>query len=222
MCFFKKKKYVPAQIDIKRDEWQPIIDYVEGNMSVVKFQYLFKTSQSLQNVLSLPMNTQYTFLKPHGYNYYNFFQNDYTFKDKSWNRISTKASLQGELMRFLDEYHVSYTPYEKYKEDASFLLEIQPSWVDILDDKLLEDVMNSIPKNLSKTKRIEMGKARIKELFRYDNTYPRWVQEAEWPIVNGKPLVFSHREHVKGDDYHFLYHFYDPDTKEETIVEQFS
>ena len=87
---------------------------------------------------------------------------------------------------------------------------------------LLKPLIESIPKDLSKTKRVAMGKEKIRALFRYDKSYPRWIQGAEWPIVNGKPLVFSHQERIKGDDWHVLYYFYDPDTKEQTVVEQFS
>lgn len=64
---------------------------------------------------------------------------------------------------------------------------------------LLKPLIESIPKDLSKTKRVAMGKEKIRALFRYDKSYPRWIQGAEWPIVNGKPLVFSHQERIKGD-----------------------
>ena len=102
------------------------------------------------------------------------------------------------------------------------MLDIQPSWVDCQDDSILEPIINSIPKDLSKTKRIAMGKEKIRALFRYDKTYPRWIQGAEWPIVNGKPLVFSHQERAKGEDWRVLYYLYDPYTKEQTVVEQFT
>ncbi|MGN1040889.1 MAG: hypothetical protein ACI4QL_05620 [Candidatus Fimimonas sp.] len=132
-----------------------------------------------------------------------------------------QSALQGELERYLDCFSVPYTHYPKYEEDCKFLLSLLPTWLDIDDDEIFQQIMDGIPADLPKTKRIAMGKAKIKEMFRYDKTYPRWEQEPEWPIVNGKPLVFSHQQKVKGDDFHFCYFFYNPDTKEETVVEQF-
>ncbi len=217
MCFFRKKYEPPIE------NVQPILDYVEGRMSATEFQRLFKTDRQLQLTLLTKLDVKWGFLRNYCYNLYDFLNKEYFFRKDNWNSVRMRSVLQDVLSAFLDNFKISYTKYPKYAEDYSFLLDIQPSWIGVVtDDKLLEDVMHSIPKNLSKTKRIEMGKAKIKELFKYDKTYPRWIQGAEWPIVNGKPLVFSHRERVKGDDYHYLYHFYDPDTKEETIVEQFS
>lgn len=112
--------------------------------------------------------------------------------------------------------------FEKYSHNYDFLLDIQPTWLDIDDDCILHQILDEIPKTLSKTQRVKLGKEKVKELFKYDKTYPRWIQNPEWPIAHGKPLVFSHQEKVKGDDCHNYYYFYDEDTKEETIIEQFS
>ena len=65
-----------------------------------------------------------------------------------------------------------------------------------------------------------MGEAELKKLFRYDKTYPRWVQDPEWPIVNGKPLVFSHQSKGKKGDERVYYYFYDPETQMETVIAQ--
>lgn len=214
MCFKFFNRFNP--------NYKPIVDYVEGRMSVAEFQHLFETDKTLQNTLKKRMSKRYTCYREYNYNLYTFFKNYYFYKNRNWDTIRRRGALQGELMRFLDEYAISYKAYEKYKEDRSFLIDIQPSWADCQDDSILESIINSIPEDLSKTKRIAMGKEKIRELFRYDKTFPRWIQEAEWPIVNGKPLVFSHQERIKGDDWHVLYYFYDPDTKEQTVVEQFS
>lgn len=201
---------------------QPILDYVEGRMPVTEFQHLFETNKGLRNLLKTRICPWYTFLKDYNYNLLDLFENYFDYKGKNWDTILNRASIQGDLMLFLDDQKIPYTKFEKYDEERQLLLDIQPSWLDCQDDSILEPLIESIPKDLSKTKRIAMGKEKIKALFRYDKSYPRWIQEAEWPFVNGKPLVFSHQERIKGDDWHVLYYFYDPDTKEQTVVEQFS
>lgn len=208
------------RVNVKKD-FQPIVDYVEGRISITEFQYLFETDKSLQRTLRLSMDKRYTFLKPYNYNYYEFFKNYYNYKDKNWNTIVNRAGIQGELMRFLDEYSIIYNAYSKYKEEYGFLIDIQPSWAFTNDDTILQTIIESIPKDLSKTKRISIGKEKVRSLFKYDKTYPRWVQSPEWPIVNGKPLVFSHQEKAKGGDIRTYYYFYNEDTKEETVIEQF-
>ena len=130
--------------------------------------------------------------------------------------------MQGELQRFLNYIGITYNSYSKYKDDYTFLLKIQPSWLDIDDDCIFQQIMQEIPQDLPKTQRIKLGKEKIKAMFKYDKTYPRWIQDPEWPIVNGKPLVFSHQKRVKDEDFHTLYYFYDEDTKEVTVIEQFS
>lgn len=204
-----------------KKDFQTILDYVEGRMSITEFQRLFDTDKSLQSTLKLPMDKKYTFLKLYGYNYYNFFKNYYDYKDRNWNTIANRYGIQAELKRLLDEYGISYNALSKYKEEYGFLIDIQPVWTFSNDDSILQPVIDSIPKDLPKTKRVAIGKEKIKALFKYDKTYPRWVQGAEWPIVNGKPLVFSRQEKAKGGDIRTYYYFYDEDTKEETVIEQF-
>mgnify|MGYP001623094237 CR=1 FL=1 len=201
--------------------FQPILDYVEGRMSITEFQFLFETDKSLQRTLKLPMDKKYTCYKRYNYNLFDLFKNYYDYKGKSWNIFANRSSIQGELVRLLEDYNISYHIYSKYKEEYRFLLQIQPDYIDCQDDSILQPIIDSIPKDLSKTKRIAMGKEKVKALFKYDKTYPRWVQGAEWPIVNGKPLVFSHQKKAKGGDIRTYYYFYDPDTKEQTVVEQF-
>ena len=46
------------------------------------------------------------------------------------------------------------------------------------------------------------------------------IQSPEWPIVNGKPLVFRGQSKEKKYDERVFYYFYDPDTGEETVIEQ--
>ena len=201
--------------------FQPILDYVEGRMSITEFQHLFETDKSLQKALKLPMDKKYTAFRDYNYNVFNFLKGDYSYKNKSWNCISLRDRVQEILCVFLDNQQISYKRYPLYMEEYRFLLQIQPDYIDCQDDSILQPIIDSIPKDLSKTKRIAMGKEKVKALFKYDKTYPRWVQEAEWPIVNGKPLVFSHQKKAKGGDIRTYYYFYDPDTKEQTVVEQF-
>lgn len=200
---------------------QSIVDYVEGRMPINVFREEFLTNSNLQKVLKEPMDQKYEYLKDYDFQLYNLFMNGYDFQFKNWNTISIQRELQGELERFLNQKKITYHSYSTYRENYLYILDIQPSWLDCVDDQGIYDkILEEVPKDISKTKQIAWGKARIKELFRYDKTYPRWVQSPEWPIVNGKPLVFSHQSKEKKDDERVYYYFYDPETKEETVIMQ--
>jgi len=110
-----------------------------------------------------------------------------------------------------------------YTDRYMFLVDIQPSWLDIDDqDFLVNEVIGKIPSDMkTKSQRIKWCKNKIKECFRYDKTPPRWIQSPEWPIVDGKPLVFKRQSKEKSGDEQVDFYFYDPETKQEIVISQF-
>lgn len=205
-----------------REEEKLILDYVEGRIAVEDFHVELLQNRKLQKLLSKPLSREYEYLRPYNYRVYNYLTQDWLFTASRWQSIPARYGLQAILAKFLSHRHIHYEQYSKYEDDYVFLLKIQPSWLDINDDGVFQQIMDAIPQDISKAQQIKIGKEKIKELFRYDKTYPRWLQSPEWPIVNGKPLVFSHQKRVEGDDMRTLYYFYDPDTHEQTVVDQFT
>lgn len=170
--------------------FQPILDYVEGRMSITEFQFLFETDKSLQRTLKLPMDKKYTGSRDYNYNIFNFLKGYYSYKNKSWNCISLRDRVQEILCVFLDNQQISYKRYPLYMEEYRFLLQIQPDYIDCQDDSILQPIIDSIPKDLSKTKRIAMGKEKVKALFKYDKTYPRFL----YPAGIGSGVADSQRQ----------------------------
>lgn len=108
-----------------------------------------------------------------------------------------------------------------------FMLDACPEYIGGPEvDHLLDELLEELPSDLSKAKRVKLYKEKVKTLFPMaSKKYPRWVQEAEWPLSpSGKPMRFV--EQKKGKDYkmtmqtHFI--FEDVDTGEQRIVEQFT
>lgn len=112
----------------------------------------------------------------------------------------------------------------KLQNEFVFLLEACPHYIggiEVDDSEILEDLMASIPENLSESGRKKWFKTRVRELFHIGgNKYPRWLQEAEWPMSNGKPMRFVSQSRDK--NYIYKYVFEDVDTGEIKIVEQFT
>ena len=95
-------------------------------------------------------------------------------------------------------------------------------------DHLLDELLETLPEGLSKTKRVKLYREKLKELFPMrDKKYPRWVQEAEWPISeSGKPMRFVAQKKANGKAYAEImlthYIFEDVDTGEQRIINQFT
>ena len=201
-------------------ELQIIIDYVGGKSNIKEFRKEFLNNPSIKKLLESKIYIEA--FKSYNYNLFDYFNKRINPLRNDWNNVYSKYVVWYDLKLFLDYNHIVYDrSNQKYQDDYSYILDIQPSWLDIEDDQgIFDKIIAECPKDLSKTKRVAWGKARIKELFKYDKTYPRWIQDPEWPIVNGKPLVFSHQKKAGKNDERVYYYFYDPDTKKETVITQ--
>ena len=80
--------------------FQPILDYVEGRMSITEFQFLFETDKSLQRMLKLSLDKTRICYKPYNYNLFEVFKEDYEFKNKSWDTISKRSGVQRLLVGY--------------------------------------------------------------------------------------------------------------------------
>lgn len=110
-----------------------------------------------------------------------------------------------------------------------FMLDACPQYIGGPEvDHLLDELLEGIPEDLAKTKRIKLYKEKAKAMFYITgNKFPRWVQEAEWPLApSGKPMRFVEQKCKKGNEYkmtmytHFI--FEDVDTGEIRVVDQFT
>jgi len=188
-------------------------DFVEGKMSIEDFKYQYDNNPLIKKNFSKypdrPLKTEC------GYDYISYLDM-YDIK-----RRADACGFHGFFQEFLEINKYSCIPTEEYSKRYVFLLKVQPNWVLIHDEDFLEDqVISKAPTDLSETKKIKWCKDKIKELFKYDLRPPRWVQEAEWPILNGKPLVFKGQSKERDDDERVYFYFYDPDTQQETTVTQ--
>ena len=201
---------------IKHDEEaiQIMKDFVEGKMPIEDFKYQYDNNPLIKANFSKYPNRP---LKMDiGYEYIPYMDT------LDIRKISGATDMHGLFREFFELNNYPCVPTEKYREKYRFLLKIQPDWLDIFDEDFLEgQIVSKAPADLSEAKKIKWCKDKIKDLFRYDLRPPRWVQGAEWPIVNGRPLVFKNQSKEKKDDERVYFCFYDPDTKQETIVTQF-
>lgn len=118
---------------------------------------------------------------------------------------------------------------DKIKKRFNFGLDTVPEYLEgkeVAD--IIDDVIDSIPQNLSKTARIKLCKAKLRECFHVEgNHFPRWIQGAEWPMGSDNlPMRFVGQKRKKGKAYETMLYteflFEDVKTGEQRIIEQFT
>ena len=124
-----------------------------------------------------------------------------------------------------DNIVIDETLHNKYR----FMLEACPEYIGGEEvDNLLMDLLETLPDNLSKTKKVKLYKEQLKSLFHIEsNKYPHWIQEAEWPMgEDGIPMKFISQKRRKGKHYETMlfteFLFEDIKTGKQRIVEQFT
>lgn len=92
----------------------------------------------------------------------------------------------------------------------------------------IDEIVDSIPKTLSKSVRMKLCKERLRKQFHIEGKHiPHWVQEAEWPMgEDGIPMKFISQKRKKGKSYETMlfteFLFEDVKTGQQRIVEQFT
>ena len=141
--------------------------------------------------------------------------------------LNIHSCLSGILVRVFPEDGITID--ETLEKKFDFMLDACPEAVDGPEvEQVIEDLLESLPAELSKAKRVKLFKDKVKEVFpTAGGKWPRWVQGAEWPLgMNGKPMRFVEQKRKKGKEYaNMLYtqfFFEDVDTGETRVIDQFT
>ncbi len=103
-------------------------------------------------------------------------------------------------------------PYEESPEELLFRWKL-----DYLGGKEADDLVREVMATYREDG-VKTVKAKLKEAFGITGRkHPHWVQEAEWPFFEGKPMAFISETH-KGE--RFVYVFRDEVSRKEIVIEQ--
>ncbi len=201
-------------MSIPQAELQAVRDFVAGTSTPDEFHDLLTRLPSfptwLDDAAELPSPS---YIK----------SNTYAFLTAlNWRSPGDHLSAQGALTQFLDRRGITYTRTERYSALYELLLDAQPKWLDA-PSLFLESLLADSPPDLtSRTRKVKWLRERLLGLFRYASKPPRWIQNPDWPIRDGVPLVFLAQATVS-DYFHdeaAAYVFFDPATrKAETILQ---
>lgn len=132
---------------------------------------------------------------------------------------------EGIIEDFLKKAEVQFRAAGRFRKIHSLILTSVPSHLDPPLEFLTEKVI-PLESNLSDTQKKKLIKERLKALFKYIDKPPRWIQSPDWPIRDGKPLIFLGQIAIDAPElFHdtgAAYLFYDPDKREFETISQFN
>ena len=111
--------------------------------------------------------------------------------------------------------------YNKDSKNYTELLRIAPRYADIDSKWFNDNILQKCEYDIGTKERKEWLRNKIREVFKYENKPPRWLQNPEWPIGEKGPLVFkkqsAHPNYVTDD---YIDYYFDDDGKE-VVVRQY-
>ncbi len=188
---------------INGDEKTIIKNFIEGKISSEDFQNEVVLNDALQNYLE--SNARYTprFLKESG--------------DKLWvylacidvSYVGGRYDMHALVYELFKEN--GYKPAKKYADDFRVYLKLLDAVGYVDCPEITEELIRSLPP-VKFSEKVKILKTKIKEIFRYDENPPEWIQEPDWQCRNGKPMIFRGQYDIDGG---CRYIFYD----DEGIIE---
>jgi len=213
----------------EKEALQIFVSFATGELSTEEFWLKYTTDEALRNALikDRKRNKRYKWVSPNGrilYTKYDDTKNvinpDTLLETIDIKSLEHRYRLFVIVNRYLIERKINLNDSELNKDvqEYLFLQKMLPSWVGVNDISFLQNLINSAPNQLTAAQKLEWGKAKVKELFKYVDKKPNWIQEPDWPIIDKRPLIFTHQETVQ--DGFEKYYFYDERTSKEVIIEQ--
>lgn len=159
----------------------PVKAFVEGSIDGSTFAPMLYTDAALERTLrDAPPIPPYS--RSAAYNLFQFLiELDLT-------RERDALNAQDALARLLTVMGVPYTKSDAFTRVAAVRDKVQPRWLDLGEDDFRE-LLRTAGERQGKALQAWLS-AEIRQRFRYTKRPPQWVQNPQWPIREGVPLVF--------------------------------
>ena len=147
--------------------------------------------------------------------------NEYLDLTTMLHEFESYLNIHGIIKDIFSILYPEIIPTTWYHDEYSFFLTVMGDYLGGPEvDDIIWDIVKSYPAEMGKTKRKKAVKEKLKEVFHLEKGhYPIWVQDAEWPAYEGRPMQYVSRKRV-GDSDLVLFTFRDVETGKTRIVEQ--
>ena len=195
-----------------RESIEILVRFVSGVADVAELQAALQTPR-MEQVLGHFEDARY----PARTNHYRRLQK----QDRE--SLGGLLNSQGIIEDFLSKAGIEFSASTRYSDAYSLILESLPPYL----DPPVEFIMQLIPNDpgMSQTQKKQLLKQRLETAFPCAGKPPTWMQSPDWPIVNGKPLVFVGQLAMDlpavFHDSGMVYVFYSPDDGSFETVSQF-
>jgi len=126
---------------------------------------------------------------------------------------------------FLRKAEVAFHPAQRFGSIYGLIVKAVPAYLDPPWEFMAEKVV-PLDSSLSDTQKTKLIRQRLREYFKYVEKPPKWVQSPDWPIHDGRPLVFIGQLSINAPelfhDQGAAYLFFDPASGTFETVAQFS
>ncbi|HZZ79527.1 MAG TPA: hypothetical protein VFE62_13480 [Gemmataceae bacterium] len=196
-----------AEIDV-------LVSFIEGRLDGPALDAALATEE-MKTLLGTFENPRY----PASSNHYRQLHNK---QDRS--TLGGLVNSEGIIENFLRQAEVSFQAVKRFGSLHRLILAALPAYLDPPMEFLVEKIVPA-DDAMSETQKKKVIKERLKEYFKCAEKPPKWIQNADWPIRDGKPLFFvgqlainaSELFHDKGA----VYVFFDPAKGSFETVAQF-
>ncbi len=199
-------KYQP-QLDV-------LVSFAEGRLDGAALDAALATEE-MKSLLSVFEEARY----PARTNHYRRLHNK---QDRT--TLGGLVNSEAIIDDFLQKADVSFRPARRFGSLYSLILKAVPEYLDPPMEFMTEKIVPH-ESDLSDAKKVKLIKERLKEFFKYVEKPPKWIQSPDWPIRDGKPLVFLGQLSVDAPElFHdkgAAYLFYDPAKGDFETVAQF-
>jgi len=164
-------KYQP-QLDI-------LVGFVEGRLDGPALDAALGTEE-MKLLLSVFEEPRYPALTNH-------YRRLHNKQDRT--TLGGLVNSEGIIEDFLQKAEVTFHSAKRFDGIYRLILKAVPDYLDPPLEFLTEEIV-PLDDDLSDAQKTKLVKQRLREYFKYVDKPPKWIQSPDWPIRDGKPLVF--------------------------------
>lgn len=134
--------------------------------------------------------------------------------------FSHRVQLYDMVACYLLTHKINFISGNRDKLEYDFIAEVLPPYVYALIENIdyLHQVLETAPVGFNENELKNWAKNKMLDLFQFEKTPPDWIQDPQWPFVQGEPLYFRFQK--EADNGIVEYYFYNRKTNEEVVIEQ--
>jgi len=118
-----------------------------------------------------------------------FFEDTDVVKNINTDDLQIQNQIYILMSKYLRLNHIECST-QPVNSRLKAILDILPDWLYGQEQKWFKDLILSLPSNMTEKDFEQYCLNKVFQAFRYEKKPPNWLQQSEWPIIDGNPLLF--------------------------------